>query len=442
MEALGELLPQVEGPWPGPASKRETDRLALTECPALTQRRARRSERSGAPQDPIVWSEARGANVVDADGRIYVDFSAGFGAACVGHSHPRIVATLQQQSARLIHALGDLHPSDVKIDLLERLTGLFGEPSRAMLGLSGADSVEAALKTALLFTGRPGVVAFEGSYHGLSHGPLAACGYSSAFREPFAAQLNPHVKFAPYPRSSGNLKQTLDAVSAAISSSSAGAVLVEPILGRGGVVVPPAEFLPELEKLCRARGVLLVCDEVLTGLGRCGFWLASHAAGVQPDLLCLGKALGAGMPVSACVGRVEIMQAWGDPGREALHTGTFFGQPLACAAALTCLDIVRDEALPERAQQLGAAFVAELEAVRKRRPALREVRGRGLLLGLELDAPAKALTLMQALLERGYITVPAGADASALSLTPPLTITPAQLTGFSEALDASLEALS
>jgi 4-aminobutyrate aminotransferase / (S)-3-amino-2-methylpropionate transaminase / 5-aminovalerate transaminase len=442
METLGELLPQVERPWPGPASKRETDRLATSECPALTQRRARRSERSGAAQDPIVWSEARGANVVDVDGRIYVDFSAGFGAACVGHSHPRIVATLQKQSARLIHALGDLHPSDVKIDLLERLTGLFGEPSRAMLGLSGADSVEAALKTALLFTGRPGVVAFEGSYHGLSHGPLAACGYSAAFREPFAAQLNPHVEFVPYPRASGNLKQTLDAVAAAISSTSAGAVLVEPMLGRGGVVVPPAEFLPELEKLCRARGVLLVCDEVLTGLGRCGFWLASHAAGVQPDLLCLGKALGAGMPVSACVGRADVMQAWGDPGREALHTGTFFGQPLACAAALTCLDIVRDEALPERAVQLGGAFVAELEAVRKKRPALREVRGRGLLLGLEFDAPAKALTLMQALLERGYITVPAAADASVLSLTPPLTITPAQLTGFTAALDASLEALS
>jgi 4-aminobutyrate aminotransferase/(S)-3-amino-2-methylpropionate transaminase len=441
MDALGELLPQVEGPWPGPASKRETDRLALTECPALTQRRARRSERSGAAQDPIVWSEARGANVRDVDGRIYVDLSAGFGAACVGHSHPRIVAAVQKQSARLIHALGDLHPSDVKIDLLERLTGLFGEPSRAMLGLSGADAVEAALKTALLFTGRPGVVAFEGSYHGLSHGPLAACGYSSAFREPFAAQLNPHVQFVPYPRSRGNLKQSLDAVAAAISGK-VGAVLVEPILGRGGVVVPPAEFLPELEKLCRARGVLLVCDEVMTGLGRCGHWLVSHAAGVRPDLLCLGKALGAGLPVSACVGRVEVMQAWGDPGREALHTGTFFGQPLACAAALTCLDIVRDEALPERALQLGAALVAELEAVRKRRPALREIRGPGLLLGLEFDAPAKALTLMQLLLERGYITVPAASDATVLSLTPPLTITPAQLTGFSAALDATLEALS
>lgn len=441
MEALGERLPQLEGVWPGAASQRATDRLALTECPALTQRRARRSERSGAPQDPIVWAEARGANVMDVDGRVYVDLSAGFGAACVGHSHPRVVQTLQQQSARLIHALGDVHPSDVKIDLLERLTSLFEAPSRAMLGLSGSDSVEAALKTALLFTGRPGVVAFEGAYHGLSHGPLAACGYNAAFREPFAAQLNPHVRFAPYPQSASELSRSLEAVSAALSGSTAGAVLVEPILGRGGVVVPPAEFLPELERLCRARGALLICDEVLTGLGRTGAWLASHTAGVKPDLVCLGKALGAGMPVSACVGRLEVMQAWGDPGREALHTGTFFGQPLACAAALTCLDVLHEEGLPERALQLGAALRSDLETLRTKHPRLREVRGRGLLIGLELDSAARGLTLMRALLERGYITVPAAADASVLSLTPPLTIAPAQLRGFVAALDACLEAL-
>jgi len=440
MDVLGDLLPQVSGAWPGSASQRAADRLALTECPALTQRRARRSERSGAAQDPITWTEARGANVRDVDGRIFVDLSAGFGAASVGHAHPRVVDALQSQSSRLIHALGDLHPSDVKIDLLEQLTGLFGEPSRAMLGLSGADAVEAALKTALLYTGRPGIVAFEGGYHGLSHGPLATCGYSAAFREPFAAQLNPHVRFAPYPRAASELARSLDVVAAAMSGMATGAVLVEPILGRGGVIVPPAEFLPALATLCRDKGALLICDEVLTGLGRTGHWLASRAAGVAADLVCLGKALGAGMPVSACLGRLEVMQAWGDPGREALHTGTFFGQPLACAAALACLDVLRDESLPDRALQLGAALMSDLAALRMKHERLRDVRGHGLLIGLELDSAARGLTLGRALLERGYITVPAGSDARVVSLTPPLTIKPAQLRGFVSALDACLEA--
>lgn len=440
MDALGDLLPEVSGPWPGTASQQAADRLALTECPALTQRRARRQERSGAAQDPIVWNEARGANVRDVDGRIFVDLSAGFGAASVGHSHPRVVQAIQDQSARLMHALGDLHPSDVKIDLLEQLTGLFGEPARAMLGLSGADAVEAALKTATLYTGRPGIVAFEGGYHGLSHGPLATCGYSAAFREPFAAQLNPHVRFAPYPHGPNELARSLDRVDAAMSGMATGAVLVEPMLGRGGVVVPPPEFLAELAKLCRKHGALLICDEVLTGLGRTGHWFASRAAGVDADLVCLGKSLGAGMPISACIGRLEVMQAWGDPGREAIHTGTFFGQPLACAAALACLDVLRTESLPDRALQLGAGLMSDLAALRMKHATLRDVRGQGLLVGVELDSGARGLALTRALLERGYITVPAGADARVVSLTPPLTITPAQLRGFVAAIDACLEA--
>ena len=425
MDVLGDLLPRVSGSWPGPLSQQATDRLASAECPALTQRRARRSERSGAPQDPIVWAEARGCNVRDVDGRIYVDLSAGFGAAAVGHSHPRIVEALQQQSARLIHALGDLHPSDVKIALLERLTTLFDYPTRAMLGLSGADAVEAALKTALLFTNRPGVLAFEGGYHGLSHGPLSACGYSPAFRTPFAAQLNPHVTFAPYPRDESSLRASLQSVTAAISGGAIGALLVEPILGRGGVVVPPAQFLPELSELCRKHKVLLICDEIMTGLGRTGAWFAHTATNMTPDLICIGKALGAGMPISACIGREPIMQAWGTPDHEALHTGTFFGQPLACAAALANLDILSEERLPERALQLEAHL----------RTKIPNLRGAGLLLGLPLDAPARALHRMQALLERGFITVPAGADASVLSLTPPLTITTTQLDAFTTALE-------
>jgi 4-aminobutyrate aminotransferase-like enzyme len=445
MEALGELLPQIRTAPPGPLSQARVDELAASECPALTQRRARRSEQSGASSDPIVWAEARAANVRDVDGNIYVDMSAGFGAASVGHAHPRVVAAIAQQSQRLIHALGDLHPSDVKIQLLSRLAALFPAPdARVMLGLSGGDAVEAALKSALLFSGRPGVIAFEGGYHGLSHGPLAACGYSAAFRTPFAAQLNPHVRFAPYPHEPAALAATLAAVSGALERADPpiGAVLVEPLLGRGGVVVPPSDFLPALAALCQRHSALLIVDEVMTGLGRTGRMFAFERSGVTPDLLCLGKALGGGMPVSACLGRAEVMAAWGQSRGEALHTGTFFGQPLAAAAALASLDVITDERLAERAEQSGAELMDALRALRSRHPAIRDVRGQGLLIGVELTSGALGLRCVHALLERGYIAVPAAADARVVSLTPPLTITRPQLSGFVSALAASLEAIA
>ena len=443
MQAFGELLPQLAAPMPGAKSQALVDALAASECPALTQRRARRNERAGARIDPIVWSEARGSNVRDADGNVYVDLSAGFGAASVGHAHPRVTAAIAEQSTRLVHALGDLHPSDVKIQLLSRLAGLLpNTEARVMLGLSGSDAVEAALKTALLCTRRPGVLAFEGGYHGLSHGPLAACGYSAAFREPFAAQLNPHVSFVPYPYDPAQLRAVLAAVSGKLRDAEIGAVLVEPLLGRGGVVVPPSGFLPELSELCRRHDALLIADEVMTGLGRTGRMFAFEASGVQPDLVCVGKALGGGMPVSACIGRSSVMEAWRQSSAEALHTGTFFGQPLAAAAALATLDVLAEERLAERALQLGGQLIERLQALRTKHRCTRDVRGQGLLIGIELDSGARGLSCMQALLERGYITVPAANDARVVSLTPPLCITQPQLDAFASALDATLGALA
>jgi 4-aminobutyrate aminotransferase-like enzyme len=438
MDMLGQLLPRIDTPPPGSSSERWVERLSQAECPALTARRARRQERSGAPEDPIVWTRAHGANVVDADGNIYVDLSAGFGAASVGHSHPRVVQAIQTQSERLMHALGDMQPADVKIELLSRLTKLCSEPARVMLGLSGSDAVEAALKTALLYTGRPGVLAFEGGYHGLSHGPLAACGFSPAFREPFSAQLSPHVVFAPYPEHTQALSASLSAVSAALASGNIGAVLVEPILGRGGVVVPPDAFMPELHALCRAQGALLIADEIMTGIGRTGALFAHEHSGVCPDLVCIGKGLGGGMPVSACLGREQVMAAWGESSGAALHTGTFFGHPVSAAAALATLDVLHDEQLCERAQRSGALLLQQLAPL-ARQAGVSAVRGRGLLVGIELEAPGHALRCMRALLARGYITVPAAADARVISLTPPLCISVDQLLGFVAALRESLQ---
>jgi acetylornithine/succinyldiaminopimelate/putrescine aminotransferase len=395
--------------------------LARTECPAFTARRARRAEASGAPQDPIVWSAARGANVVDADGNVFVDLTSGFGVATIGHAHPRVVAAITAQSQKLLHALGDLHPSDVKIALLERLAAMAPFPhARVVLSQSGSDAVETALKTAVLATGRAGVLAFEGGYHGLSHGPLAACGYAPAFRAPFAEQLGRHVRFASWHES--DLDAALHAVDAAWSND-VGAVLVEPLQGRGGCRPCAPGFLEALSLRCRERGALLVVDEILTGLGRCGTRWLSVELGATPDLLCLGKALGGGLPVSACLGRAEAMAAWGDPAGEAIHTGTFFGHPLGCAAALAALDVLEDDALDARTKAVGADFAAAL-----RKATGRPVVGAGLLVGVRFERPV--LDLVARLLSRGYLTLPAGADARTLQLAPPLTIDEALLEGF------------
>lgn len=447
MERLpsGDALPEVRVPIAGPASERLLDVLARTECPAMTARRARRAEVSGAPHDPIVWSRAVGANVVDVEGNVFVDLTSGFGAAAIGHAHPRVVEALRDQATRLVHGLGDLHPSDVKIRLLERLAALAPWPdARVILGLSGSDAVEAAIKTAVLATERPGVLAFEGSYHGLAHGPLAACGYSVSFRRPFAAQLNPHVVFAPWPAPTTAVADALSAIDEALGASeiAIGAVLVEPILGRGGVRIPPPGFLPALAAWARKRSALLIVDEVQTGLGRTGELFRFLDEGLEPDLVCIGKALAGGMPVSACLGSTSVMRAWGSPDKEAIHTGTFFGHPLGAAAALATLDVLEEEGLAARARSVGERLRDELTKALRRHATVRDVRGCGLLVGIEIDRGDRALRMVRMLLERGYLVLPAGADATVIQLLPPLGIAETLLEAFIAAFDDVLEEAS
>ena len=427
----GDALPAIRKPVPAAAGRAWIERLAASECPALTTRRKRREEQTGASHDPIVWVEAQGANVLDADGNRYVDLTSGFGVAFVGHRHPEVVAAVKRQADRLLHALGDLHPSDMKIELLERLCALAPWPqARAMLSLSGADAVTAALKTAVMATGKTGVVAFEGSYHGLTYGPLAVSGYAERFREPFQAQLQSDVHFAAWP--GGDV--SLDVALATLPEdwSGIGAVIVEPIQGRAGVRLPPPGFLGALERSCKKNDALLIVDEIFTGLGRCGAWWRSVGDGVTPDVICVGKALGGGLPVSACIGSEAVMQAWGAPDREAIHTGTFYGDPLGSAAALATLELIEREQLVTRAADRGEVFATALSA--ERLPGVLEVRHAGMMLGLQLERPTQALTLTRALLERGYLVLPAGAKADILQLAPPVTVSENQLAGFIAAL--------
>jgi 4-aminobutyrate aminotransferase-like enzyme len=426
---IGQELPLVSIPPPGPRSRELSARLAAVESPAFEARREARADSSGAEHSPIVYASGRGSNVFDADGNRYVDLTAGFGALLLGHAPNPATDAATAAMSELALALGDVYASELKVAACEALAAVFPEPgARVMLGLSGADAVTCALKTAALATSKPRVVAFEGAYHGLSHGPLAACGFAPSFREPFAAQLGVSVTFAPYPTSAADLDASLTAVRAAIRGGDVAAVLVEPILGRGGCVVPPASFLPALRSMCDDADALLVADEVWSGVGRTGSMLACDHTGVVPDVLCLGKGLGGGVPVSACIGRARVMASWAKHGGATIHTGTHFGSPPACAALLATLDAVKKGDLAARAAERGDALVRDLTARGLR------ARGRGLMIGVELGDAARALAVARALLCAGYVVLTGGARGDVLTLSPPLTIAPELLAAFAEAL--------
>ncbi len=389
------------------------------------------------PPWTIVYATAKGSNVLDVDGNRYVDLVAGFGSLLLGHGHPRVLRALELQSSRLLVALGDVYPADARIALSERLAALHVDPNaKVILGQSGADAVTAALKTAQLATGRPGVIAFTGAYHGLSYAPLAACGFRESYREPFAAQLNPHVHFADFPHSAETLDATLERVRSHLARADVGAVLLEPILGRGGCVLPPEGFAAELGRLCQEAGALLISDEIWTGLGRSGKLLAAGRDGQFPDIVCLGKGLGGGLPISACIGRGDVMAAWRQEG-EVVHTSTFAGAPLPCATALATLDVLSKERLPARASELGARWLGALEE--RLASAGIEARGSGFMIGIDLKRPGAAGRLMHRLLQRGYLTSTGGTQRSILVLTPPLNIAENLLEGFTEALCDALE---
>ena len=418
------LPPEIRTEVPGPQSHALARRLREVESRNVT---------CLEPEPPIFWQRASGSNVWDVDGNRFVDLGGGFGVANAGHAHPRIVAAVQKQAAELMHAMGDVHPPAVKVALLEALAARFpgGGPARAVLGSSGSDAVESALKTAQLATGRAGIVAFEGGYHGLSLGALDVTSRRD-FREPFAARLPNRTVFARY-GDIGDTERVADAADEPI-----GAVLVEPIQGRGGECIPPEGFLAGLRALCDRRGWLLIADEVYTGFGRTGRWFGCDHEGVVPDLLCVAKGLASGMPLSACVGRAEVMDAWPVSHGEALHTQTFLGHPPACAAALACLEVLAEEKLVEQSAATGAAALRFLEEHAAQNAAIREVRGRGLMIGIECTLPAQAQTAVAEALGQGVILLPSGEDGRVLSVTPPLPIGRDALIGALEIVVASL----
>jgi acetylornithine/succinyldiaminopimelate/putrescine aminotransferase len=396
-----DLLPSLKTRVPGPKSRALARELRRYESRNITYI---------SDHWPIFWERAAGANVWDVDGNRYVDLTAAFGVASVGHGNARVVAAIKTQAGKLLHAMGDVHPNELKLKLARELVELtFGRweksEGRVVFANSGAEAVEAALKTAVMHTKRPGVIAFEGAYHGLTYGALDTT-WRAEFRSPFSSQLGhftAHVPFGRVPDVS-NLK-------------SFGAVIVEPIQGRGGIVVPPDDFLQKLRKFCDSHGLLLIFDEIYTGFCRTGRWFAGEHWGVVPDIVCVGKAMAGGFPMSACIGRADVMDSWPESKGEAIHTSTFLGNPLGCAAALAAIGEMKRMKLDARSRELGEWFSTRLARIGK-------VRGKGLMLGLEVG---NAVPLVEKLLQHGILALPEGSRGEILGLTPPLVITKRQL---------------
>lgn len=447
------MLPELKTPIPGPRSRELTAALRAHESRNVTY---------VSPGFPVFWERTQGANVWDVDGNRFLDLTSGFGVASLGYTPQPIVDAVRDQVARLYHAMGDVHPSAEKAALCRRLSQLTFEKwhlgaGKVILTNSGSEAVEAALKTAWLATQRRGVLAFTGSYHGLGYGALTVTG-RHLFRDPFAAQLADFATFMPFPHcqkcpfgATGRepsaclpdcMNTFLAQAEKLLASRKIGAILVEPVLGRGGEVVPPDWFLPVLRSLATQFGVLLILDEIYTGFHRTGRRFACDHWKVRPDIICLGKALTSGFPLAACVGRAKVMDAaWPESTGEALHTSTFLGNPLGCRMALESLSLLEAQPWSERVEKLGEHLEKGLHCLQTTSKRWGLTRGLGLMRGIEVlqeegqpDASG-AGQIVEAMLARGIILLSGGVEQNVLSLTPPFVIT-------EEEIDFALEQLA
>ncbi|MFQ5723840.1 MAG: acetyl ornithine aminotransferase family protein [Terriglobia bacterium] len=423
--ALEAKLPQLKTALPGPEARRVVKLDERHISPSYTR------------SYPLVARRGRGAVVEDVDGNLFLDFSAGLAVAATGHCHPEVVQAVQQQAAELLHMSGTDFYYENMVALAQKLEAITpgDSPKRVFYGNSGAEAIECALKLARYATGRKNFIAFQGCFHGRTYGALSLTASKSVQRERFGPFLS-GVLHAPYaypyrcPLGAapercaeaclGYLENVL--LKTVTTPEEVAALIVEPIQGEGGYVVPPDEFLQGLERLCRRHGILLVMDEVQTGMGRTGRWCACEHAGVTPDILCFAKGIASGLPLGACVARADLM-SW-PPGA---HASTFGGNPVSVAAALTTIRLIEDGLL-ENARRLGDYLLGKLADWPRRHRLVGEVRGRGLLIGVELvrdkktkePAREEAKAVVESAFHRGLLLLTCG--ASTVRLMPPLVI--------------------
>ncbi len=367
----------------------------------------------------LVLTKGKGATVWDIDGNEYIDCTGSYGVAVVGHCHPKVVAAVQKQVETLIACHASFY-NDARSELLEKLIRLPPEGlNKVFLSSSGAESVECAIKLARKYSGKPEIIAMMGAFHGKTLGALSAT-WKKKYRAPFMP-LVPGFKHVP----PDNLEKLREAI-----TDQTAAVLVEPVRGEGGILVPSDSFLSGLREVCDEKGVLLIFDEVQTGFGRTGKVFACEHWNVVPDIMCLAKSVAGGLPMGATFARGEVMDAF----QRGEHSSTFSGNPLICAAASAAIDVLVEEKLPERAATLGKYFKGKLEELAEKYKIVREVRGLGLMLGMEMRFDV--YKILQGCMERGVLVLDAGRNV--VRFLPPLVIEKQQIDRVIEVLDEVL----
>jgi 4-aminobutyrate aminotransferase len=398
----------------------------------------------------LVVESAEGAHLHTVDGRDVLDFGCGIGVTNLGHRHPAVVAAVHEQVDRLWHtSVTAFHPQMIEAAAsLVSITppGL----DQVFLTNTGAEAVEGAIKLARRSTGRSDIIAFVGAFHGRTYGALSVTASKAAYRRGMGPLL-PGVHHVRYPycfrycsHPSGALcdlvERELELLFATTTTpDTVAAILVEPVQGEGGYVVPPATFMPMLRKVCDEHGILLIADEVQSGFGRTGRMFAVEHTGVDPDIMCVAKALGNGMPIAAMIARHKVMRAW----HEGEHGSTFGGNPVACAAAIAVIETLTRERIPERAERLGRKVMERARGWQSDIPALADVRGLGLMIGMEFmrdGAPTTELVdrIAAAALARGLLVLSCGIDANVIRLIPPLTIPEDELDAGLDILEAAM----
>jgi 4-aminobutyrate aminotransferase len=417
--------PQIKTALPGPKAKAIIERDQRVTTPAYGR------------VYPLVVKQAQGMVVEDVDGNLFLDFMAGIAVANTGHAHPRVVQAIEEQARKFLHICGSDYYYEPLVELAEKLTRLApgAKPKKVFFTNSGAETVEAAFKLARHHTGRQHVIAFHGSFHGRTLGALSLTASRSSHRAKFSP-LIPGVHHIPYGfchRCAYQLKYGSCGIECLrvlekilfhyeVRPEEVAAIFVEPVQGEGGYVVPPPEYLPMLQELCRKYGILLVADEIQTGFGRTGKMFASEHWGIEPDILCVAKGIASGMPIGAMIASADI-STWG----RGAHGSTFGGNPVACAAALATIELL-EGGLVENSAKVGTVLKDHLSALKARHSVISDVRGLGLMVGVEFEdrdgsgAPDGALRdrVMQKCFERGLLLLSCG--DSTLRFCPPLIV--------------------